>query len=117
METVRINFIDEVDEDLLIRIALKEGFRVERGSFAPRIVEKDAIVARIGSRSDFGGRFDLYIYPFPPEIERLSMYRRVLASRRGLINSKTGRANLEKIHEFNLRIIRLVNSYIKEKYF
>lgn len=116
IEAVRIKFRDEIDEKVLTRIALREGYRVESGGFTPRIMDREAIVARVGGRSDIGGRHDLYIYPFPPEIERLSMYRRAIAMRRRIIDPETGRVNLKKIHRFNLKIIRLVSLYIKERY-
>ncbi|MCD6325523.1 hypothetical protein J7L97_04460 [Candidatus Bathyarchaeota archaeon] len=37
-DTVRVQFIDDVDCDLLCREAIKEGYRVERGRFTPRII-------------------------------------------------------------------------------
>jgi hypothetical protein len=116
IEAIRIKFRDEIDEETLTRIALREGYRVESGDFTPRIRDREVIVARIGSRSDVGGRHDLYIYPFPPEIGKLSMYRRAIALRRGIIDLKTGRVNLRRLHRFNLKIIRLVSLYIKERY-
>jgi len=116
VEAVRIKFKDEIDEDILTRIAFKEGYKVDVGGFTPRIRDRELIVARVGSKSDLGGRRDLYIYLFPPEIERLSTYRRAIAARRGIINPKTGKANLRRLHQFNLKVVRLVSLYIKERY-
>jgi len=116
IETVRINFVEEVDIDLLANIAVEMGYRVEAGTFAPRIIDRDVIVARVGSRSDIGGRRDLYIYPFPPELDYISMYRKAVAVKRGIIDGETGKVNLEKLHKFNIEILSLVNRYIKEKY-
>ena len=115
-ESVRINFSDEVDCGLLTRIAEDEGYIVESGSIAPRIMKKGTIVARVGSQSDPGRRRDLFIYLIPPAEEQMSMYRKVVAAREGVLDLRTGRIDYEKFYHFNLRVIRLAEKYRRAKY-
>lgn len=116
VEAVRIKFGDEVNQELLSRIAEEEGFSIQKGGFALRVIKKGAMIARVGSRSDFGEHFDLYVYIFPPETEKISVYRKILAEREGILDPYTGKINLEELCDFNLKAIRLVSRYIREKY-
>jgi len=116
IEAVRVRFEDKIDEELLARIAVEEGYVTEKGSFALRVVKDGAIVARAGSRSDVGGRFDLYIYLFPPEMGKISVYRKVVAHREGILEPSTSKVSFENLYRFNLNVITLVSRYIEEKY-
>jgi len=116
IEAVRVKFEDETDEELLARIAKEEGYATEKGSFALRVVKDGAIVARAGSRSDVGGRFDLYVYLFPPEMGKISVYQKVVARREGVLEPSTGKVSFENLYRFNLKVISLVSRYIEEKY-
>jgi len=49
-------------------------------------------------------------------MERLSICRWAIAARRGIINPKTRKVNLRRLHQFNLKVVRLVSLYIKERY-
>lgn len=115
-ESVRIKFFDEVDDGLLSRIADEEGYIVRAKGFTPRIIEKGTIVVRVGSRSDPGRRCDVYLYLFPPEKSQMSTYRRIVAQREGVLNPETGEINLEKLYGYNLRIIKLIERYRRERY-
>ncbi len=114
-EAVRIKLSEKVDEDLLSSIAREEGYQVVKGEFPLRVLRRGAIMVRVGSRSDPDGRFNLYIYPIPPKLDGLSMYRRILAEREGVVDPETGKINLERFYDFNMGIIRLVNKYLKRK--
>lgn len=116
LESVRIKLTDKVDEELLSKIAEDEGYAFEKGTWPLRVIKEGAIIARVGSRSDAGGRLNLYIYPFPPEMEKISVYRRMLAEREGILDPSMRKINLERLHEFNLRLMKLVNRYLKERY-
>jgi len=116
IEATRIQFTEKINTNLITRIAKEEGYEVKEGDFPPRIIDEGIIIARVGSPSDPGGEQDLYIYPFPPEMERLSIYRRILAIKKGIIDPETESINLEKLHNFNLRIVRFVSRYIREQY-
>ena len=116
LEAVRIRFKDKVDEELLSRIAEDEGYAFEKGTWALRVLKEGAIIARVGSRSDAGGRLNLYIYPFPPEIGKTSVYRKMLAEREDILDPSLHKVNLERLHEFNLRLVKLVDRYLKERY-
>jgi len=116
LDSIRINFSDEVDCELLTRIAEDEGYIVKSESIAPRIIERGTIVARVGSRSDPGRRRDLFLYLIPSDEKRMSMYRRVVAARKGVLDIETGRIDYERFYQYNLRIIRLMERYRKEKY-
>ncbi|MDH5441151.1 MAG: hypothetical protein OEZ48_04400 [Candidatus Bathyarchaeota archaeon] len=116
LDSIRINFSDEVDCELLTRIAEDEGYIVKSESVAPRVIDKGTIVARVGSRSDPGRRRDLFLYLIPSDEERMSMYRRVVAARKGVLDIETGRIDYERFYQYNLRIIRLMERYRKEKY-
>ena len=114
LDSIRINFSDEVDCELLTRIAEDEGYIVKSESVAPRVIDKGTIVARVGSRSDPGRRRDLFLYLIPSDEERMSMYRRVVAARKGVLDIETGRIDYERFYQYNLRIIRLMERYRKE---
>jgi len=116
LDSIRINFSDEVDCELLTRIAEDEGYIVKSESIAPRVIDKGTIVARVGSRSDPGRRRDLFLYLIPSDEKRMSMYRRVVAARKGVLDIETGRIDYERFYQYNLRIIRLMERYRKEKY-
>lgn len=116
LEAVGIRLTDKVDEELLSQIAEDEGYAFERGTWPLRVIKEGAIIARVGSRSDAGGRLNLYIYPFPPEMERISVYRRMLAEREGILDPSLPKIDLERLHEFNLQLMKLVNRYLKERY-
>ena len=115
VEAVRIKLSEKVDEDLLSSVSREEGYQVVKGEFSLRVLRRGAIIARVGSRSDPDGSFDLYVYPIPPKLDGLSIYRRILAEREGVVDPKTGKINLEKFYDFNMGIIRLVNKYLKRK--
>ena len=113
---IRINFSDEVDCELLIKIAEDEGYVVKYRRIAPRVVDKGTIVARVGSQSDPGKQHDLFIYLIPPEGTQISLYRKIVAAREGVIDLETGRIDYEKFYQYNMRIIKLAERYRKEKY-
>lgn len=115
-DAVRIKFVEKVDRDLLYRVASEEGYIVEAGYFAPRVIDKGTIVARVGSQSDPGGESDMFIYLFPPFVEQMSMYRKVVGARDGVLDSESGRIDLERFYECNLRVIRLVEKYRRSRY-
>ncbi len=116
LDSIRINFSDEVDCELLTRIAEDEGYIVKSESIAPRVIDRGTIVARVGSRSDPGRRRDLFLYLIPSDEKRMSMYRRVVAARKGVLDIETGRIDYERFYQYNLKIIRLMERYRKEKY-
>jgi len=115
-DIIRIQFIDDVDCDLLCREATKRGYHVERGSFAPRIIWKGTIIARVGSRSDPAKRRSVFIYLIPLSRREMSTYREVAAIRHGVLNPRTGRVNFEKFLRYNLNVIKLLESYRKIRY-
>lgn len=115
-EAVRLKLHDKVDGELLSEIAEAEGYTVEKGSFAPRVIKDGEIIARIGSKSDAGGSRDLYLYLFPPETETISVYRKVVAEREGILDPSCGTVDLERLISFNLRVITLASKYLKKKY-
>lgn len=115
-EAVRIRFSDEVDCDLLCSVAAEEGYVIKAGTFSPRLMDKGTIVARVGSRSDPGGACNIFIYLLPPVVEQMSTYRKVTAVQVGVLDPETGKMNLEKFYEYNLRLIRLVEKYRKGRY-
>ena len=116
LEAVRVMFVDRVDRDLLRRIAVKNGFSVDTGRYAPRIVDRGHIVARVGSRSDPGGDRNIFIYLFPASIELMSMYMRVTAIRYGILDSLASKMNIEKLLNYNLKVMRLVEKYRRSRY-
>jgi hypothetical protein len=116
LEAVRIEFADKIDEELLSQIAEEEGYAVKDGTFAVRIVKQGAIIARVGSRSDAGGRYNLFVYLFPPEISRMSVYRRMQAEREGILDPSNGKIKLEKLHNFNLDVVKLASKYQRKRY-
>jgi len=115
-DVIRIQFIDDVDCDLLCREAIKEGHRVEKGSFTPRIIYNGAIIARVGSESDPKKRRSIFIYLIPFDKEEMSTYREVVAVRCGVMDPRTGRVNAEKCLQYNLMVIRLLERYRKTRY-
>lgn len=115
-EAIRIELADQVDYDLLYRVAAEEGYGIKAGGFAPRVVDKGRIVARVGSESDPGGRRDIFIYLLPPTADEMSMYTRAIAIRDGVLNAETGKINSERFYQYNLRVVRLVENYRKVKY-
>ena len=115
-DSIRINFSDEVDCELLTRIGEEEGYLVKSEKVAPRVIDRGAIVARVGSRSDPGKRRDLFIYLIPPDEKEMSMYRKVVAAREDVLDLKTGRIDYEEFFEYNLRIVRFAEGYRREKY-
>ena len=115
-DVIRIQFIDDVDCDLLCREAIKEGYRAERGRFTARIIYKGTIIARVGSESDFAKKRSLFIYLIPFDRREMNTYREVTAIRHGVMNPRTGRVNLEKAFQFNLKVIRLVERYRRTRY-
>jgi len=115
-DTVRVQFIDDVDCDLLCREAIKEGYRVERGRFTPRIIYDGTIIARVGSQSDPAKQRSIFIYLIPFDEGEMNMYRKVAAVRHGVMDPRTGRMNFEKFLEYNLKVIRLLERYRKIRY-
>ncbi len=115
-DVIRIQFVDEVDCDLLCREAVKEGYRIERGSFAPRILHNGAIIARVGSRSDPKSQRSIFIYLIPFDGKGMSVYRKVVAARHGVIDPRTSRVNPERCLRYNLKVIRLLERYRKTRY-
>ncbi|MEM1507709.1 MAG: hypothetical protein QXU02_06115 [Candidatus Bathyarchaeia archaeon] len=115
-EIVRVTFVDKVDHNLFYEIAVKEGFSVDAQGYAPRIVDKGNIVARIGSRSDPGAERSIFMYLFPSSAEAMSIYMRATAVRLGVLNPENGRINVEKLLKYNLKVIGLVERYRKNRY-
>lgn len=116
IDSIRINFSEEIDCELLTRIAEDEGYIVKSQSASPRVIDKGTIVARVGSRSDPGKRRNLFLYLIPSNEKRMSMYRRIVAARKGVLDIETGSIDYERFYQYNLRIIRLTERYRKEKY-
>ena len=115
-DTIRVQFIDEVDCDLLCKEAIREGYSVARGEFTPRIVYKGTIIARVGGRSDPARQRSVFIYLIPPDKREMSTYREVVAVRHGVLDPRTGLVNSEKFLQFNLKVIRLLERYRKMRY-
>ena len=115
-DVIRIQFMDDVDCNLLCREAVKEGCRVEKGIFTPRIIYNGAIIARVGSESDPAKRRSIFIYLIPFDEKEMNAYREVVAVRCGVMNPRTGRVNPEKCLQYNLRVIRLLERYRKARY-
>jgi len=115
-DVIRIQFLDDVDCDLLCREAIKRGYHVERGRFAPRIIWKGTIIARVGSRSDPAKRRSVFIYLIPFNRREMNAYREVAAIRHGILNPRTGRLNFERFLRYNLNVISLLESYRKIRY-
>jgi len=115
-DVIRIQFRDDVDCDLLCREAVKEGYRVERGGFTPRIIYNGTIIARVGSESDPAKQRSVFIYLIPSDKRKMSTYREVTAVRHGVLDPRTGRVNFEKFLQYNLRVIRLLERYRKARY-
>jgi len=115
-DVIRIQFVDDVDCDLLCREAVKEGHRVEKGSFTPRIICKGTIIARVGSKSDLKKKRSIFIYLIPFDRKEMSTYREVVAVRHGVIDPRTGLVNYEKCLRYNLKVIRLLERYRKTRY-
>ena len=116
LEATRVRFDSKVDEELLSQIAEEEGYTVEKGTYPLRVIKEGAIVLRVGSESNAGDRSDLYLYLFPPEMGRMSVYRKVVAEREGVLHPSTDAVNLEKLHKYNLELIRLVSRYLIRRY-
>ena len=110
-----IRFESKVDEELLSQITEEEGYTIKRGPYSLRVVKEGTIIVRVGSESDAGGRSDLYLYLFPPEMARISVYRRVVAEREGVLRPSTGAVNLEKLHGYNLEVIRLASMFLRRR--
>ena len=115
-ESIRVMFIDRVDHNLLYQVAIKSGFSVDARGYAPRIIDKGNIVARVGSRSDPGADRNIFIYIFPASTNLMSMYTRVIAARHGILNPSTNKINMEKLLKYNLKVIGLVEKYRKNRY-
>jgi len=115
-DAIRIQFVDDVDCDLLCREAIKEGYHVERGRFTPRIIYNGTIIARVGSESDPAKQRSIFIYLIPFDKKEMSTYREVTAIRHGIIDPRTDHVNFEKFLRYNLRVIRLLERYRKTKY-
>jgi hypothetical protein len=115
-DVIRVQFIDDVDYDLLCREAIKEGYRVEMGRFAPRVVYKGTIIARVGSESDLAKGRSIFIYLIPSSRRKMSTYRGVTAVRHGVMDPRTGRVNLAKFFQYNLKVIRLLERYRRARY-
>jgi len=116
IEAIRIEFHDKIDEGLLSRIAKEEGFATEKGSFPLRVVKNGTIIVRVGSESDIGGGFDLYLYLFPAEMQKISLYTKLVAEREDILDRSTGEINLGNLHKFNLKVVKMANRYTKERY-
>lgn len=115
LEAIRARFDSKVDEELLSQIAEEEGYTVEKGTYPLRVIKEGAIILRVGSESDAGDRSDIYLYLFPPEMGRISVYRKVVAEREGVLHPSTDAVNLEKLHGYNLEVISLVSEYLRRR--
>ncbi|MCX8171727.1 MAG: hypothetical protein N3E47_07195 [Candidatus Bathyarchaeota archaeon] len=115
-EIVRVTFIDKVDFNLFCEIAIGEGYSIDAQGYAPRIVDKGNIVARIGGRSDPGAERSVFLYLFPASVEAMSMYMKAVAMRLGVLNSEAGKINIEKLLRYNLKVIGLVEKYRRSRY-
>jgi len=115
-DVIRVQFVDDVDCNLLCKEAIKEGFRVEKGRFTPRIIYNGTIIARVGSESDPAKQRSIFVYLIPFNRREMSTYREVVAIRHGIMNARTGRINFEKFLQFNFRVIKLLERYRKSRY-
>jgi len=115
-DIMRVQFISDIDCDLLCREAIKEGYTVRRGWFTPRIIWNGTIIARVGSKSDRARRRNIFIYLIPPNAEEMSTYRKVVAIQHGVLDPRTNKVDPEKFLWYNLRIIKLLENYRKAKY-
>jgi len=75
----------------------------------------DTLTLNPVSESDAGDRSVLYLYLFPPEMGEISVYRKVVAEREGVLHPSTDAVNLEKLHGYNLEVIRLVSKYLRRR--
>lgn len=110
-EAFRIEFQDGVDPRLLSKVAVKEGYTVEEGSFAARVVDRGAIVARMGSQSDPCRGHDLFIYLLPAKTSEMNAYVKTIAVMHRILDSRTGTLNLSRLLAYNLKVVRLVETY------
>lgn len=115
-EAIRVLFIERVDCNLLQKIALKSGFSINIGRNGLRIEDRGHIIARVGSRSDPGEDRNIFIYLFPNSPRLMSMYMRATAIRFGILDSSASKINVEKLINYNLRVIGLVEKYRKKWY-
>jgi len=115
-DVVRVQFIDEVDCNLLCKEAIREGYGVAGNGFTPRIVHKGTIIARVGGRSDPAKQRSIFIYLIPSDKKEMNTYREVVAVRHGVLDPRTGLINSEKFLKYNLRVIRLLERYRKLRY-
>ncbi|RLI13282.1 hypothetical protein DRO35_00660 [Candidatus Bathyarchaeota archaeon] len=115
-DIVRIQFVDDIDCDLLCKEAIKEGYTVKRGWFTPRIIWDGTIIARVGGESDMTGQRSVFTYLIPPNEKEMSTYRRIVAIQHEVLDQRTNRINSEKFLWYNLRVIKLLENYRKTKY-
>jgi|GEM_PF-1715385 hypothetical protein len=114
--TVRVTFKDKIDCNILSSIALGEGYTVDSGSYKPRIMDRGAIVIRVGSRSDRGGDRSLFLYLIPSSIDSMSIYDKCIASMHGILDIDGNKINLERLVNYNLRILKVVEKYWEYRY-
>lgn len=114
-ETVRITFTNKVDCNLLCRIAIEEGYSIDAGGYSLRIVDKGHIIARVGSRSDPGADFNIFIYLFPAS-GVMSLYMRSVAISHKILDPQTNKVSVERLLGYNQKIVRLVEKYRKSRY-
>lgn len=114
-ETVRITFTNKVDCNLLCRIAIEEGYSIDAGRYSLRIVDKGHIIARVGSRSDPGADFNIFIYLFPAS-GVMSLYMRSVAISHKILDPQTNKVSVERLLGYNQKIVRLVEKYRKSRY-
>ncbi|MBS7648117.1 MAG: hypothetical protein QXK89_07505 [Candidatus Bathyarchaeia archaeon] len=115
-EAVRVMFVDKVDCDLFCIIAVEEGYSIDARGYAPRIIDRGNIIARVGSRSDPGADRNIFIYLFPTSPGAMSMYMKAAAIRFGILNPATNKINMEKLLKHNMKVIRLIERYRKTRY-
>jgi len=114
-ETVRITFTNKVDCNMLCKIAIEKGYSIDASGYSPRIVDKGHIIARVGSRSDPGAEYNIFIYLFPTS-GIMSIYMRSAAIRHKILDPKTSKLNVERLLKYNQKIIRLVERYRRSRY-
>lgn len=112
---VRVTFRDKIDCKLLSSIALSEGYTIDYGSYKLRILDRGIIVARVGSRSDKGGGRSIFLYLMPASIDAMNLYDRCVATIYGILDEE-GEIDLDKLVDYNLRILRIVDKYWEYRY-
>ncbi|MCX8162101.1 MAG: hypothetical protein N3E44_03795 [Candidatus Bathyarchaeota archaeon] len=113
---VRVTFKDRIEQELLSLIALSEGYTIDYGSYELRILDRGVIVIRVGSRSDKGGGRSIFVYLIPASVDAMNLYEKCVASMQGILDEEYGEMDLDRLIDYNLRILRIVDEYWKCRY-